>query len=82
MPELQEEIHKQVQEDELKDAVILVFANKQDRPNALSADEMAVQLKLYDITSHPWFIQPCVATEGEGLWEGISWIVSELRKKH
>jgi signal recognition particle receptor subunit beta len=33
-------------EDELRDAVILVFANKQDLPNAMSASELTEKLRL------------------------------------
>lgn len=33
-------------EDELKDAVLLVFANKQDLPNALSVSELTERLGL------------------------------------
>lgn len=36
----------QLQEDELKDAVLLVFANKQDLPNALSVGEITEKLGL------------------------------------
>lgn len=36
----------QLLEDELKDAVLLVFANKQDLPNALSVSELADKLGL------------------------------------
>lgn len=35
-----------MQEDELKDAVLLVFANKQDLPNALSVSEIQERLQL------------------------------------
>lgn len=36
----------QLQEDELRDAVLLVFANKQDLPNAMSAAELTEKLRL------------------------------------
>jgi signal recognition particle receptor subunit beta len=35
-----------LQEDELRDAVLLVFANKQDLPNAMSAAELTDKLGL------------------------------------
>lgn len=37
----------QLQEDELRDAVLLVFANKQDLPNAMSAAEITDKLGLH-----------------------------------
>jgi len=36
----------QLQEDELRDAVLLVFANKQDLPNAMAAVEITDKLGL------------------------------------
>ena len=44
--EAQEELHKMLQEDELRDAIVLVFANKQDLPNALSVTELTSKLGL------------------------------------
>lgn len=41
----------QIQEDELKDAVILVFANKQDLPNAMGVSELADKLGLNSLRS-------------------------------
>jgi len=39
----------QVNEDELKDALILVFANKQDLPNAISTSELTEKLGLHNL---------------------------------
>lgn len=39
----------QLQEDELRDAVLLVFANKQDLPNAMSAAEITDKLGLNNL---------------------------------
>ena len=39
----------QLQEDELRDATLLVFANKQDLPNAMSASELTDKLGLQDL---------------------------------
>ena len=36
-------------EDELKDALILVFANKQDLPNAISTSELTEKLGLHNL---------------------------------
>uniref|UniRef100_A0A8C4NNC1 ADP-ribosylation factor n=1 Tax=Eptatretus burgeri TaxID=7764 RepID=A0A8C4NNC1_EPTBU len=43
-----EELHNMMSEDELHSAVILVFANKQDLPNALSREEMTERLALHN----------------------------------
>jgi ADP-ribosylation factor protein 1 len=44
-----EELHRMLNEDELRDAVILVFANKQDLPNAMTAAEVTDKLGLHTI---------------------------------
>ena len=41
-----QELHKMLAEDELRDAVVLVFANKQDLPKALTAAEITNKLGL------------------------------------
>eukprot|EP00928_Gymnodinium_smaydae_P091859 TRINITY_DN7561_c0_g1_i1.p1 TRINITY_DN7561_c0_g1~~TRINITY_DN7561_c0_g1_i1.p1 ORF type:complete len:275 (+),score=40.77 TRINITY_DN7561_c0_g1_i1:65-889(+) len=56
------------------DAVVLVFANKQDLPGAMSPQEVADQLQLAQLTSHSWHIQGSCATSGEGLQEGLEMI--------
>ena len=37
-----EELHRMLNEDELRDAVVLVFANKQDLPQAMPAAEVSL----------------------------------------
>ena len=66
-------------EDELRDAVLLVFANKQDLPGALSADELARELSL-DSTGRTWYCQACVATTGDGLYDGLDWLATAIKK--
>ena len=39
----------QLQEDELRDATLLVFANKQDLPNAMTASELTDKLGLQNL---------------------------------
>ncbi|KAG1935224.1 ADP-ribosylation factor [Pimephales promelas] len=46
-----EELSKMLQEDELRDAVLLVFANKQDLPNAMAVSELTDKLGLQSLRS-------------------------------
>ena len=71
----------QLQEDELRDAVLLVFANKQDLPNAMSAAELTDKLGLNQLRGRRWYIQATCATQGHGLYEGLDWLSNELAKK-
>merc|ERR1712061_482698 len=52
-----EELAKMLGEDEMRDAVLLVFANKQDLPNAMSTSEVADKLGLRDLRRREWFVQ-------------------------
>ena len=54
--ENREELHKMLSEEELKDAVLLVFANKQDLPGALTCPEITDKLGLHTIRGRTWFI--------------------------
>ncbi|XP_055388771.1 uncharacterized protein LOC129617682 [Condylostylus longicornis] len=76
-----EELHRMLQEDELRDAVLLVFANKQDLPNAMTAAEVTDKLHLHVIKNRNWFIQSTCATTGDGLYEGLDWL-SRILAKH
>jgi signal recognition particle receptor subunit beta len=50
-------------EEKLRDAVLLVYANKQDMAGAASVEEVAESLELGEVRI-PWFIQACSATSG------------------
>lgn len=67
-------------EDELRDAVLLVFANKQDLPKAMPVAEITEKLGLHNLRSRTWYIQACCATTGDGLYEGLDWLSSTLQK--
>ena len=72
---------RMLNEDELRDAVILVLANKQDLPNAMSAAEVAVKLGLhYLLRDRSWYIQ-ATSTTGDGLFEGMDWLVNEVSRR-
>jgi ADP-ribosylation factor protein 6 len=56
----------------MKDALLLVFANKQDLPGAMKPDELSRRLKLDEIArDHIWKVEPSCATTGEGIFEGL-----------
>ena len=76
-----EELHRMLAEDELRDAILLVFANKQDLPNAMSVNEVTEKLGLNQLRNRQWYIQSTCATTGDGLYEGLDWLSSTLNKK-
>lgn len=66
--------------EELKDAVLLVFANKQDQLDALSVTEVKDILGLGMRGGRlRWHIQGSSAVSGDGLVEGMTWMTTQLK---
>ena len=61
-------------------ASLLIFANKQDLPDALSVDQIAEHLDLGapQFKKRHYCIKACSAQSGTGLLEGIDWIVDDI----
>ncbi|MCL7045962.1 hypothetical protein MKW94_029058 [Papaver nudicaule] len=79
--EARDELHKLMNEDELRDAALLIFANKQDLPNTMNAAEITDELGLYSLRQRHWYIQSTCATSGEGLYEGLDWLSNNIPDK-
>ncbi|KAF7457528.1 ADP ribosylation factor ARF1 [Cryptosporidium felis] len=75
-----DELMRMLNEDELRDATLLVLANKQDLPNAMSVTEVTEKLQLSSLRHRSWFIQSTCATAGDGLYEGLDWLARNLEK--
>lgn len=76
--ESRDELKKMLSEEELRDATVLVFANKQDLPNAMPVSELTQELGLPNMTTRKWFVQACCATNGNGLYEGLDWLTENI----
>merc|ERR1712070_73190 len=74
----QEELFKMLDDDEMRNASLLVFANKQDLPGAMTTAEVAEKLGLSELRNRQWFIQSACATKGDGLYEGLDWLSKTL----
>ncbi|KAG1846808.1 ADP-ribosylation factor family-domain-containing protein [Suillus subalutaceus] len=81
IPEAKEELHALMNDEQLKDSLLLVFANKQDMPGAMSASELTDKLELRVFGQRTWYIQSTCATSGEGLYEGLEWLATNLKKR-
>ncbi|EPQ02942.1 ADP-ribosylation factor 2 [Myotis brandtii] len=79
--EAQEELTRLLMEYELMDAVLLVFANKQDVPNAMSTAEITDKLGLQSVRRRNWHIQATSATSGDGLYKGLDWLSNQLKNQ-
>jgi small GTP-binding protein len=76
------ELHRMLADNKLADARLLVLANKQDLSGAMGTAELMEQLKLSQLTrGREWYVQPCCATSGDGLHEGLDWLAKALATK-
>lgn len=73
-----QELFSLLSHEDLGQAVVLVFANKQDLKEAMSPAEISEALSLHTIKNHDWHIQACCALTGEGLFEGLGWIAQHV----
>ncbi len=75
-----QELAELIEDEKLAGVPLLVFANKQDLIQALPANEIAERLGLHNIRDRTWTIQACSAKTGEGLEDGMEWLVRLLPK--
>ncbi|KAK5990271.1 ADP-ribosylation factor-like protein 1 [Cladobotryum mycophilum] len=76
-----EELSAMLNEEELKDASLLVFANKQDQPGAKGAGEISEALRLGELRDRNWSIMACSAVDGSGVNEGMDWLVQTVSQE-
>uniref|UniRef100_A0A8C6WNU8 Uncharacterized protein n=1 Tax=Neogobius melanostomus TaxID=47308 RepID=A0A8C6WNU8_9GOBI len=74
-----EELHTMLQEHELSSVALLVFANKQDLPRAMTTADIIDALGLSAV-SNPWLVQASCAVSGAGLAEGLDWLSTHINK--
>ncbi|KAF9149145.1 hypothetical protein BG015_009077 [Linnemannia schmuckeri] len=75
---------------------LLVYANKQDRPNAMTVREVMEALDIENLvkTATPttgaagaagrrrrWHVQGSSALLGDGLWKGIEWLCAQIKDR-
>lgn len=75
------ELYELLSDDKLQNIPLLVFANKQDLPDSLTAAELAQTLSLPTIKDRAWQIQACTANQGDGVREGMEWVCKSIKKK-
>ncbi|XP_052425415.1 ADP-ribosylation factor 4-like [Carassius gibelio] len=76
-----EELNAMLAENEMRDAVLLVLANKQDLPKAMPVHELTDRLSLHALRGRQWFVQATCAVQGSGLYEGLDWLSDQLSRR-
>lgn len=79
MPVARGELAAMLEEEDLKDAILLVFANKQDQKGAMNAEQISDALGLPEVRNRQWSIQETSALKGKGLFEGFDWLVTSIK---
>jgi ADP-ribosylation factor-like protein 2 len=72
------ELHSLLKQERLIGATLLIFCNKQDIPDSLTCNQIKEYIELEAISTRHWGIIGCSARTGEGLLEGIDWIVKDI----
>jgi len=95
MDEARQELHRIINDREMKDSLLLVFANKQDLAEgklplslfsstmltspAMKPQEVTDALQLTKLKDKVWYVVPSCATTGEGLLEGLAWLSNNVK---
>ncbi|XP_028587282.2 ADP-ribosylation factor-like protein 14 [Podarcis muralis] len=77
LEESKKELELLLRNERIKNVPVVVLANKQDLPGALSAEEITRRLNVKKhCHDRNWYVQPCCAITGEGLSEGFRKVTS------
>jgi ADP-ribosylation factor 1/2 len=81
MDEAAEELQRILSNPLLSNAALLVFANKIDLPYSIKPHKLVDKLQLHKLRNRKWHVQSSIATKGDGLFEGLDWMCTELNKQ-
>lgn len=81
MEEAKQELYRIAIDRGMSEVPILIFANKQDMPNAMKPEEVERRLELSHgpLEKRHWYVFPSIATTGEGIYEGLDWLMGFVR---
>ena len=78
--EAKDELMTILEEDELKNAPLLIYANKQDLMlrSDMNKELITENFGLNALKNRSWFIQTSSALTGDGLYEGLQWLSDQI----
>ena len=78
-----DELHSLLEQEKLAGASLLIFCNKQDLVGAMSPEEIVEVLGLREerFSTRHWTIQACSAVTGDGLVDGVDWMVQDISER-
>ena len=71
MSEAKDELFGIIKDVDMDRVPVVVVANKQDLPGALTTAQVADQLGLNDVRNRKWFVQGACAKNGDGIYEAM-----------
>ncbi|CAF1265292.1 unnamed protein product [Adineta steineri] len=72
-----------INDEYFEEKPILIFANKQDLPNAMNNDQLQNELHLDKLNKNiKWHLQATSAIENQGLDEGFEWLMNSIKDKN
>ncbi|XP_048201981.1 ADP-ribosylation factor-like protein 14 [Perognathus longimembris pacificus] len=75
-----EEFKHILKNEHIRHVPVVILANKQDVPGALSAEDVTRGLQVPKLcSSRSWYVQPCCALSGEGLAEAFHRLATFLQ---
>ncbi|PRP80932.1 ADP-ribosylation factor 6 [Planoprotostelium fungivorum] len=77
--EARQELMRIINDREMKDAILLVFANKNDLPNVMDGEEIKEKLGLGKLKDRHWHVQSSCAISGDGLLDGLTWLNTYIK---
>ncbi|EFC50406.1 ARF/SAR family small GTPase [Naegleria gruberi] len=86
LKESKQELFHLLEDPDLKNVPVLIFANKRDKEGAISATELIAKFELEDSLQfvngkHDWYVESVSTVTGEGIESGLKWLVSKLKQK-
>ncbi|KAJ0962684.1 hypothetical protein J5N97_027806 [Dioscorea zingiberensis] len=73
-------LEKILRHEDLRGAPLLILANKQDLPGAISAEELARYLDLKELDERLYMFEAISAYDGMGIKNSIEWLVEVMER--
>ncbi|GAB2294044.1 hypothetical protein Dimus_028260 [Dionaea muscipula] len=73
-------LEKVLRHQDLQGAPLLILANKQDLPGAVTAEELARYLDLKKLDERVYMLKAISAYDGRGIKESTDWLVEEMER--
>lgn len=77
--ELKEELWRIFSEETLTGVPVLIYLNKSDVNQGLQPENITKKMKLNEVRYRQWFVQPCSAKSGQGLYDGLDWLLRAMK---